>query len=492
MTPRKPTQPIVSNNYIGGEFRAPQTGAFAPVHSPYDGELVAQVAMSDARDVAAAVAAAHAAAPKWAATPIKERSLVLFRMRELMLTNLEALAHVAARESGKTVGEAQAEVLKGIEVLEFALSMQNLDAGGAMEVSRGVICTTRRAPLGVVAGIVPFNFPVMVPMWMYPIAIAAGNAFILKPSDRVPTASTLIAQLWSDAGLPAGIFSVVHGDGAVVNAIIDHPHVEAVAFVGSTPVAKLVYQRTTALGKRALALGGAKNHIILAPDADPAIAAAGIADSFTGCAGQRCMAASLLVAVGPCESIIDAIVERAASIRLGEQMGAIITPASLTRLQAAIDEAQEHGALLRLDGRSAPLPAEFAGGNWLGPTIIDGVTPASRAATEELFGPVLSIVRVPTLEAALALEGQNVYGNATSVFTQSGAVAQKVAEASTSGMIGVNIGVPVPREPFSFGGTKQSRFGHGDITGQAGIEFWTTVKKITTKWTLQPDSSWMS
>lgn len=492
MIPRHPERPIPSLNYIGGAFRAPSAGAMAPVYAPHTGKHVGEVAMSTAADVDAAVRAAQLAAPGWAATPIKERSVVLFRMRELMLGEIEALAHAAALESGKTVGEAHAEVMKGIEVLEFALSLQNLDAGDALEVSRGVTCTTRRVPLGVVAGIVPFNFPVMVPMWMFPIAIAAGNAFVLKPSERVPTASTMIAELWKRAGLPDGVFSIVNGDAAVVDALIDHPGIEAVAFVGSTPVAKRVYQRATGHGKRALALGGAKNHIILAPDADPAIAAQGIADSFTGCAGQRCMAASLLVAVGDCEHLIEAVVARARAIVLGRDMGAIINQASLQRLQAAIADAAANGAKLRLDGRGVAPSPELAQGYWLGPTVIDGIEPKARVATEELFGPVLSIVRVPNLEAALALEKQNPYGNATSVFTQSGAVAQRVAEASTSGMIGVNIGVPVPREPFSFGGTKQSRFGHGDITGLAGLDFWTSIKKITSKWNLQSDASWMS
>jgi malonate-semialdehyde dehydrogenase (acetylating)/methylmalonate-semialdehyde dehydrogenase len=424
--------------------------------------------------------------------PVKERTQPLFRFRELVLAQLDELAHLAAAEAGKTVDEARAGLLKGLEVVEFALGIQNLDEGGSLEVSRGVSCEVRREPLGVVAGITPFNFPAMVPMWMFPIAVTCGNAFILKPSEKVPLTPTRLGELMIEAGYPAGVFSIVHGGRAAVEALIDHPGVAAIGFVGSTGVARSVYARAAALGKRALCLGSAKNHLLVVPDADPAVTIPGVVASFTGCAGQRCMAASLLVAVGDVDPIIDGIVEAAGRVQLGADMGAIIDRGALDRLRSAIDRAAADGARIRVDGRAVPAPDGCAQGNWLAPTVIDGADPRSEAATRELFGPVLTVVRVPTLDEALALEEASGYGNATSVFTTRGAVARYVAERATSGMVGVNIGVPVPREPFSFGGTKDSRFGHGDMTGRAGIELWTQLKKITTKWTLQVDGSWMS
>jgi malonate-semialdehyde dehydrogenase (acetylating)/methylmalonate-semialdehyde dehydrogenase len=382
--------------------------------------------------------------------------------------------------------------MKGVEVLEFALSLQNLDSGGRMEVSRGVHCEYRRMPLGVVAGITPFNFPAMVPMWMMPIAIALGNAFVWKPSEKVPMTSQLLGECFRSAGLPPGVLTIVQGSAETVNAIIDHPVVRAVGFVGSTAVAKHVYTRATSLGKRALALGGAKNHIVLMPDADPDIAAQGIADSFTGCAGQRCMAASVLLAVGPVDGIIEKIAARAQGHRCGETMGAIISKQQLDFLDGAISRAQAAGAKVLVDGRKARPAAGLEGGNWLGPTLLDYVPAGSEAARRELFGPILSIVRVHSLEEALSIDASTDYGNATSVFTTSGAVAEEVAHRAQSGMIGVNIGVPVPREPFSFGGTYESKFGQGDITGEPSLDFWSDRKKVTTKWTLPRDGNWMS
>ncbi|HKU45077.1 MAG TPA: aldehyde dehydrogenase family protein, partial [Polyangiales bacterium] len=395
------------------------------------------------------------------------------------------------REAGKTVAEARAGVEKGIEVVEYALALQNLDAGGTLEVSRGVRCELRREPLGVVAGITPFNFPAMVPMWMFPIAITLGNAFVLKPSEKVPLTSLMLAELMREAVYPPGVFSLVHGRAAAVDALLEHPGVAAYGFVGSSKVAQRVYARAAQLGKRVLALGGAKNTMILAPDADPQLAAQGVVASFTGCAGQRCMAGSVLVAIGACDALIDRIVEGAAALRLGPDMGAIIDDSAVSRLRDAVTRAVNDGARLRLDGRSPVPPAGYAGGSWFGPTVLDAVDPSSPCATEELFGPVLSILRVPSLQAALDIERASPYGNATSVFTQSGALARAVADAAESGMIGINVGVPVPREPFSFGGTKRSRFGHGDITGQGGVELWSKLKKITSKWGTS-DGSWMS
>jgi malonate-semialdehyde dehydrogenase (acetylating)/methylmalonate-semialdehyde dehydrogenase len=489
---RMPGAPIAGGNLVGGRFERPAESAVIEVRSPYTGQLLGSVPTSDAAEVGRVVRAAEAAQEAWGKTPIKERSAPLYRFRELVLARLDELGHSAARECGKTVEEARAGVLKGVEVVEYALSLQNLERGASVEVSRGVRCEERREPLGVVCGITPFNFPAMVPMWMFPIAITLGNAFVLKPSEKVPLTSLLLGELMLEAGFPPGVFSLVHGGAATVEALLEHPSVQAYGFVGSSKIAAQVYAHGARLGKRVLALGGAKNTLILAPDADPALAISGIVASFTGCAGQRCMAGSLLVAVGPCDDLIDGIVESAASMKVGRDMGAIIDAGALTRLERAVESAVREGAVLRTDGRKPDAPAGHDGGHWLGPTVLDRVSSHSACAREELFGPVLSIVRVDTLHEALAIESASPYGNATSVFTQSGAVAQQVSDHAKSGMIGVNVGVPVPREPFSFGGTKSSRFGHGDITGAGGVELWTQLKKVTSKWAKAPDGTWMS
>ncbi|MCB9634067.1 MAG: CoA-acylating methylmalonate-semialdehyde dehydrogenase [Sandaracinus sp.] len=486
-----PKAPIEVANLVGGEHVAAK-GGVREVVSPYTGEVIGRVGLSTVEDVGRAVAAAKDAAKRWRAVPIKERTQALFRYRELLLAHLEELGNLAAIESGKTVDEGAAGVMKGVEVIEFALSLQNLDDGAVLEVSRGVTCEVRREPMGVVVGITPFNFPAMVPLWLYPIAIACGNAFVLKPSEKVPLTSHRVGQLMTEAGFPPGVFTVVNGDRVAVEALIDHPDVSVVTFVGSTAVARAVYRRATGNDKRALCLGGAKNHLVVVPDADPEVTIDGVLRSFTGCAGQRCMAGSLLVAVGDVEPILDGIVERASQMVLGRDMGAIIDRPSLDRLVAAIGRAKDDGVRIRLDGRSPEVPDGFSGGHWLGATILDGAKPGMECAQHELFGPVLTIVRVPTLEAALALQSESPYGNAQTVFTTSGAVARFVADRSEAGMIGINVGVPVPREPFAFGGTKQSRFGQGDITGRPALELWTQTKKITSKWQLQSDSNWMS
>lgn len=489
---RMPVSPIAGGNLAAGRFVRPSDVPSIEVFSPYTGALLGSVPDSGAPHVAEVVAGAERAARAWAGTPIKERTARLFRFRELALARLDELSHSAARECGKTLEEARAGLLKGVEVVEYALSLQNLDAGASLEVSRGVRCELRREPLGVVCGITPFNFPAMVPMWMFPIAITLGNTFVLKPSEKVPLTALLLGELMLEAGYPPGVFSIVHGGAGAVQALLEHPAVRAVGFVGSSRVAAEVYARGAARGKRVLALGGAKNTLILAPDADPALAVSGIVASFTGCAGQRCMAGSLLVAVGDCERLLDAIAETAAHVQLGRDMGAIIDAPALERLERAIDQAVREGAQLRVDGRRPTAPYGHERGHWLKPTVLDHVAPESAAAREELFGPVLSIVRVASLREALEIEHASPYGNATSVFTQSGAVAQLVSDAASSGMIGVNVGVPVPREPFSFGGTKGSRFGCGDITGMGGVELWTQLKKVTTKWAQAPDGTWMS
>ena len=492
---------LTCDHWIGGKIQSPSSGQYRDVISPYTNSVIGKVALGGKADAEAAVSAAQKAFPAWRATPMKERAQLLFRFRELILANIEELSQTAAGESGKTYGEARAEIMKGIEVTEFALSLQNSDSGGIMDVSRGVSCELRREPLGVVAGIVPFNFPAMVPMWMYPIALALGNCFILKPSEKVPLTSQLIARLTKDAGFPPGVFSLLNGTREAVESLIDHEHVKAVGFVGSSPVALDVYRRATALGKRALCLGGAKNHLIVVPDADEAITVRGVLDSFTGCAGQRCMAASMMIAVGDADHLIEKIRDAAVvhATAVGTAMGAIIDKGALERIRRHVDDAEKSGAKIIVDGRnvkspktSTPLNQDFTQGNWFGPTIIDHAKPDMACAREEIFGPVLTIVRVKTLAEALAIESANPFGNATSVFTTNGAVARHVADHATSGMIGINIGVPVPREPFSFGGTKISKYGQGDITGESSLDLWSNLKKVTTKWSLQSDASWMS
>jgi malonate-semialdehyde dehydrogenase (acetylating)/methylmalonate-semialdehyde dehydrogenase len=476
---------------IGGAFQ-PGSGPERAVVSPYTGATLARVHFSTAGDVDGAVQKAHAAWLGWRRLPLRERLAPLARLKDSLLEELEPLSLVVAGESGKTPAEARAGLLRGIEVIDFALSLQNSDAGAALDVSRGVSCEYRRDALGVVVGITPFNFPAMVPLWMVPIALSVGNAFILKPSEKVPLSANYLGDLALRAGYPPGVFSVVHGDRVAVQALITHPLVQAVGFVGSSQVARFVYAESAAAGKRALCLGGAKNQMIVTPDADLALTAKAVVDSFTGCAGQRCMAGSLLLAVDSGARVLEPIKKLAGSLALGNSMGALIDRAARNRLVSAIERAESAGVQVALDGRNAKVPGAYAGGNWLGPTILDQVTPDMDCAKDELFGPVLSVVRVPTLEAALAIERANPYGNATSIFTSSGAVARHVAERSSSGMIGVNVGVPVPREPFSFGGTKQSKFGHGDITGPSAVNFWTDLKKITTKWSAQQDTTWMS
>ena len=486
-----PTQKVICHNMIGGEWVPGQLGA-ETVISPYTGKVIGEMSIPSPAQIQTAIETAQAAQKEWAKMPIKERSKILFQFRNILLRDQDEITHLKSSESGKTFDEAKAGLMKGVEVLEFALSIQNLDLGGKVEVSRGVSCEYKREPLGVVANITPFNFPAMVPMWTIPIVIALGNAYVWKPSEKTPLTALKIASALKEAGLHNGIMTVLHGGASTVEAIIDHPFVKAVGFVGSTKIAKMVYTRTTLLGKRALALGGAKNHIILLPDANPDLSGIGISDSFTGCAGQRCMAASVLLAVGNVDHHIQKIVERASSLKLGSEMGAIITKAQRDFLVTAIDRAEKAGAKVLVDGRKAKAPAGMEEGHWIGPTILDQVQPGSEAAAIELFGPIISIVHCKDLTEALEIESSVDYGNACSVFTSNGALAERVAREATTGMVGINVGVPVPREPFSFGGINASKFGHGDITGQHSLDFWSHVKKITTKWEKQNDSNWMS
>jgi malonate-semialdehyde dehydrogenase (acetylating)/methylmalonate-semialdehyde dehydrogenase len=479
------------HNLIKGEWVTGQGGVH-DIHSPHTGGKIGQFSIPTPAQVVQAIDGAADAQREWARSPIKERSKVLFNFRNILLREIDEISRLKSSESGKTFEEGKAGLLKGIEVLEFAISIQNLDLGGRLEISRGVSCEYRREPLGVVANITPFNFPAMVPMWTIPIALALGNAYVWKPSDKTPLTSRKIGEALVEAGLPAGLLTILHGVGPTVEAVIDHPKVKAIGFVGSTKIAKLVYQRGTNLGKRVLALGGAKNHIVLLPDANSDLSGVGISDSFTGCAGQRCMAASVLLAVGDVGPHLEKIVKRAASLELGKDMGAIITKAQADFLREAIGRAEKAGAKVLLDGRKAKAPNGMEGGNWLGPTILDNVQPGSEAAAVELFGPILSVVRCKDISEALQIANNGEYGNACSVFTSSGPLAERVARETTAGMVGVNIGVPVPREPFSFGGTNASKFGHGDITGHHSLDFWTNIKKVTTKWEKQTDSTWMS
>ena len=467
-------------NLIGGR-ESPATGDMADVHDPSTGAVIAQVPLSGTAEVDAAVQAAKRAFPAWAATPIKERVRVFYEYRTLLERHAERMARLIHEENGKVTDEAAAEVMKSVEQTEFACSLPQIVQGRVLEVSHGIECRIDRRPLGVVASITPFNFPAMVPNWTIPNAIALGNCLILKPSESVPLTANLIAELLRQAGLPPGVFNVVHGAQPAVEAICDHPDIAAVSFVGSTRVAKIVYRRATAQLKRALALGGAKNHLIVLPDADREATAANVVASMAGCAGQRCMAASVMVAVRGSEPVIERLIAHARSLVPGETLGPVISRAAKERIEHYIDDAKAEGARVLLDGRGLVVPGR-ENGFWVGPTILDGVRPDSRIAQEEVFGPVLAIVRASDLDEALAIENRSPYGNAAAVYTESGGLAREVMERASAGMIGVNVGVPVPREPFSFGGWNESRFGVGDITGEGSIEFWTQAKKTTVKW----------
>lgn len=486
-----PQETLSFGSFINGEFQK-NTSQKLEVRSPYNNSLLGEVGISSTADINQAINDASLAQKTWSQTPIKERSKIMFEFRNILMRDIDKISNLKSLESGKTFAEGKAGLLKGIEVLEFALSLQNSDLGGRLEVSRGVSCEYRRTALGVVANITPFNFPAMVPMWTIPIALTLGNAYIWKPSDKTPLTATFIANALKEAGLPNGLLQVIFGAQKEVETIIDHPQVKAIGFVGSTKVAKIVYERGTKLGKRVLAMGGAKNHIVLLPDANLEISGLGISDSFTGCAGQRCMAASVLLAVGDVDKHIERIIQRASSLKLGTDMGAIITKTQKEFLVGAIDRAEKAGAKILLDGRKAIAPKGMEEGNWLSPTVLDFVKPQSEAHATELFGPILSIIRCKDISEAMKIQNTSEYGNACSVFTSSGALAEKVIRDASAGMIGVNVGVPVPREPFSFGGINASKFGHGDITGHHSLDFWSDVKKVTTKWEMQNDNTWMS
>lgn len=477
-------------NYIGGQFRTSASNKMEVI-SPLDGSVISQVPLSGKEVLDQAVQAAEEAFPSWAAMTIKERVQVFYKFRSLLEKHIESLTELVHIENGKTMDEARAEVLKGIELTEFACSLPQLLHDEILEVSKGVECRTSHFPLGVVTSISPFNFPHMVPLWTIPNAIALGNCMILKPSEVVPLSAQRIAELLKEAGLPDGVFNIVHGDRAVVEAICDHPGIEAVSFVGSTKVAKIVYRRATANLKRCVALGGAKNHLIVLPDAHPGMAASNIAASMSGCAGQRCMAAAAMVAVGETGHIIERLCEEAGKLIPGKNLGPVISKAARERIERYITEAEEAGAKVLLDGRNVVVEGA-EGGFYVGPTVIDFVTPDMKIAKEEVFGPVLVIIRTEDVDEAIRIENSSNYGNASSVFTQNGSMADYITERVSAGMVGVNIGVPVPREPFSFGGWNESKFGVNDITGQSSIGFWTKLKKRTTKWNPEAWKDWTS
>lgn len=477
-------------NFIGGAFVSSDADQI-DVTNPADGSVISRVPLSSATDVDRAVDAARKAFPAWAATPIKERVQVFFRYKALLEKHIDELSALVTEENGKVDSEARAEVLKSAELTEFACSLPQITAGEVLEVSRGVDCRVERYPVGVVASIAPFNFPNMVPNWTIPNAIALGNCMILKPSEQVPISAGRIAELLREAGLPDGVFNVVHGGQATVEAICDHPDIEAITFVGSTKVAKIVYRRGTANLKRVLALGGAKNHIIVMPDAEPEMTSSNVVASMSGCAGQRCMAASVLMAVGKTDHIIEKMAGIMRRMRPGVDVGPVISREAKQRIERYITEAEEQGAKVIVDGRNAVVAGKENGFH-VGPTLIDFVRPEMRIAQEEVFGPVMVIIRANDVDEALDVQHRSPYGNAASVFTESGGVARHVMENASAGMVGVNVGVPVPREPFGFGGWNESKFGVCDITGRSSIEFWTKSKKMTMKWNREAGVNWMS
>lgn len=477
-------------NYVAGKFINGSSKTM-DILSPLTGKVISTVPLSSAQQLDDAVKAAQAAFPAWGSTPIKERVQIFYRYKTLLEKNMLELSTLVHEENGKTMDEARAEVEKSIELTEFACSLPQLISGELLEVSKGVECRVEHKPLGVVASIAPFNFPNMVPHWTIPNAIALGNCMILKPSEQVPISSNRIAELLKEAGLPDGVFNVVNGDREIVEAICDHPGIEAVSFVGSTKVAKIVYKRSTSNLKRCVALGGAKNHLIVMPDAHPDMTASNVTASMSGCAGQRCMAASAMVAVGQIDFIISKICDEAKKIIPGKNLGSVISKEAKERIERYITEAEKAGAKVLVDGRNWKVEGN-ENGFYVGPTVIDFVTPDMAIAKEEVFGPVLAIIRAKDLDEAISIENNSNYGNAASVFTQSGGIARQVMEGASAGMVGVNVGVPVPREPFSFGGWNESKFGVCDITGKSSIEFWTKLKKTTVKWNPEGKTNWMS
>ncbi|WP_163511782.1 CoA-acylating methylmalonate-semialdehyde dehydrogenase [Fodinicola acaciae] len=459
------------------------------VYNPATGEVARQVAFASVSDVDAAVSAARDAFAEWGNTSLSRRSEVLFNFRDLVHRNRDELAALITAEHGKVASDAAGEVQRGLEVVEFACGIPQLLKGGFAEnVSRQVDSYSIRQPLGVVAGITPFNFPAMVPMWMFPIAIACGNTFVLKPSEKDPSASVRIGQLLTEAGLPDGVFNVVHGDKVTVDRLLTHPDVKAVSFVGSTPIARYVYETGTGAGKRVQALGGAKNHMVVLPDADLDLAADAAVNAGFGSAGERCMAISVVVAVEPvADELVDRIRSRITDLKVGDgtrpdsQMGPLVTKPHLDKVSSYLDAGTSAGAKLVVDGRGHAFDGGDAG-FWLGPTLFDHVRPQMSIYTDEIFGPVLSVVRAQSYNEALELINGNPYGNGTAIFTNDGGAARRFQHEVEVGMVGINVPIPVPMAYFSFGGWKNSLFGDTHVHGTEGVHFYTRGKVVTQRW----------
>jgi malonate-semialdehyde dehydrogenase (acetylating) / methylmalonate-semialdehyde dehydrogenase len=490
-TPEAPatTAPVpVVSHFISGRVVDSTSGRFGNVCDPAKGVVSKRVAFASASEVDAAVDAAAAAFPDWAAAPPLRRARIINRFRELLERDSARLAAIITSEHGKVLSDAKGEVQRGLEVVEFASGIPQLLKGEfTEEVGTGVDSYSIRQPLGVVAGITPFNFPAMVPLWMFPVALACGNTFILKPSEKDPSAGIELAKLLKEAGLPDGVFNVVNGDKEAVDALIANRKVEAISFVGSTPVAEYIYSRGTATGKRVQALGGAKNHMVILPDADLEQTTDALVGAAYGSAGERCMAISVAVAVGDklADALIDRLKERLAKLKVapgeepGAEMGPLVTGDHRTKVRGYIDLGVEEGAELVTDGRQAPLQSD---GFFLGATLFDRVTPEMRIYREEIFGPVLSVVRVPDFDAALALVNEHEFGNGTAIFTRDGDAARVFSSRVKAGMVGVNVPIPVPMSFHSFGGWKRSLFGDHYVHGPEGVRFYTRLKTITARW----------
>jgi malonate-semialdehyde dehydrogenase (acetylating)/methylmalonate-semialdehyde dehydrogenase len=483
-------------HWIAGATTQGESDRTTPVYNPATGAVQAQVRLATPKDVSDAVAAAETAFYEWSQAPLSKRAKILFTFRELVNAHAADLATRIVDEHGKVFSDAMGEVARGLEVVEFACGIPHLLKGEySDQVSTGVDSFSFREPLGVVAGITPFNFPVMVPMWMHPVAIACGNSFILKPSERDPSASNLVAELWQRAGLPDGVFNVVHGDKEAVDALLDDPRVAAVSFVGSTPIARYIHSRGTAKGKRVQALGGAKNHAIVLPDADVDFAAEHLSAAAFGSAGERCMAISAAVAVGPAaDAVVEAVSNKALAVKVGpgndaaSEMGPVVTQAAKERIESLITTGEKQGARIAVDGRGYTVPGHEEG-FFVGPTVVDQVTPEMNVYREEIFGPVLSVVRTDSVDDAIALINANSYGNGTAIFTNSGEAARRFQRGVKVGMIGINVPVPVPMAFYSFGGWKDSLFGDKHVHGPEGVSFYTRGKVVTSRWPVAADPS---
>ena len=458
------------------------------VFDPATGQVTARVDFATVEVMDSAVAAAKAAFAEWGRTSLTKRTQVMFAFRALLDERKEELAALITAEHGKVLSDALGEVTRGLEVVEFACGIPHLLKGGYSEgVSTGVDVYSIRQPLGVVGIISPFNFPAMVPMWFFPVAIAAGNTVVLKPSEKDPSSANFIAELWTEAGLPAGVFNVVHGDKVAVDRLLTHPDVKSVSFVGSTPIAKYVYETGTAHGKRVQALGGAKNHMVVLPDADLDLAADAAVNAGFGSAGERCMAISALVAVGDvADPLVAKITERMATLRTGDgrrgcDMGPLVTAVHRDKVASYVDAGEASGATVVVDGRDPEVDGE-PGGFWLGPTLLDDVTTDMSVYTDEIFGPVLSVVRVDSYEEAVHLVNDHPYGNGTAIFTNDGGAARRFQQEVEVGMIGINVPIPVPMAYYSFGGWKSSLFGDSHAHGTEGVHFFTRGKVVTSRW----------